>query len=133
MLDRRQKTIVCPTDSKASGGVPRRCMISHYGGEGRDHEDSDGGLYERGRALGCRGAARRRGRRRVLLLGADDRRILPAVVRVAACAARECGFPFDLRGCGTGRIPALQTVPAERGGARGAACGGGGERLPADG
>ena len=58
-------------------------------------------------------AARRLGGRRVLLRGANDRRVLPAFVRVAPCAARERRFPFDVCGCRAGRVPALQTLPAQ--------------------
>src|ERR1035438_2672230 len=66
----------CPTtNSKARGGVPRGCAISHYGVEGRDHDGSDGGFCERGGALECRGAARRRGGWGLLLFGADDGRV----------------------------------------------------------
>ena len=105
--------IFCPTNLKARGGVPGRHVISHYGVEGRDHESSDEWFCNRGRPLGCGGAARRLGGRRVLLRGANDRRVLPAFVRLTPCAARERRFPFDLRGCRAGRVPALQTLPAQ--------------------
>ena len=118
---------------KARDGVPAgRLMISHYGNGRGDHESSDEWFCNRGRALGGGGTARRGGGRRVLLLGADDGRVLPAIVRVAAGAARECCISFDLRGGGTGGIPAVQTLPAERGGACGTARGGGGQGVPCD-
>ena len=49
-----------------------------------------GTTVERRRALARGRAARARGRRHVLLFGANDRRVLPAVLRRAPAAPREC-------------------------------------------
>src|SRR6266853_5852839 len=89
-------------------------------------------LRKRCRALGGRAVQRRGSGRRVLLLRAHHRRLLPPLVRRAARAARECPLPRELRGGGKGRVPAVQALPAERGGSRRAPRGGRGESLPPD-
>src|SRR5437016_10297460 len=78
-------------------------------------------LRKRCRALGGGPAQGPRGGRVVFLLRAQHRRLLPPLVRLAARAARECPLPRELRGGGKRRFPAVQALPAERGGSPGAA------------
>src|SRR5260370_1224072 len=89
-------------------------------------------LAGRRRVLEGGQAARSRGRRHVLLFGAHDRRLLPAVMRGAAAAARERGFPQNLRRRRAGGISAVQALSAERAHACRDAFRGGRARLPAD-
>ena len=55
------------------------------------------------------------GRRRLLLLGAHDRRVLPAVVRRPPPPPGERGLPRHHRRRRAGRLPPLPPVPAGRG------------------
>src|SRR5262249_40482034 len=68
----------------------------------------------RRRALEGARAARTRGRRHLRLFGAHDRRLLPAVMRGPAAAARERDLPQDLRRRRAGGLSAVQALPAER-------------------
>src|SRR5213596_4024179 len=85
---------------------------------------------KRRRALGGGPAQGPRRGRRVLLLRAHHRRLLPPLVRRAAGAPRKCPLPRGLRGGRGGRVPAVQSLPAERGSPRRAPRGGHGESLP---
>src|SRR6266849_6620335 len=137
------------TDSKARAGVlafvpspnmaPRRAERraatekERYHGFRNDEERNRLSAFrERRRTLGGSPAQRPRRGRRVLLLRADHRRLLPPLVRRARRAARKCPLPRELRGGGKRRVPAVQALPAERGGSRGAPRRGRGEGLPPD-
>src|SRR5437016_8452042 len=71
-------------------------------------------LRGRRRTLGGGPAQGPRRGRRVLLLRADHGRVLPPLVRSADRAARKRALPRELRGGRSGRVPAVQTLPAER-------------------
>src|SRR6266849_6682965 len=137
------------TDSKARAGVlafvpspnmaPRRAERraatekERYHGFRNDEERNRLSAFrERRRTLGGGPAQRPRRGRRVLLLRADHGRLLPPLVRRAARAARKCPLPRELRGSRSGRVPAVQALPAERGGSRRAPRRGHGESLPPD-
>src|SRR5712692_6404372 len=137
------------TDSKARAGVlafvpppnmaPWRAQWhaatekERYHGFRNDEErDRLPAFRERRRTLGGSPAQRLRRGRRVLLLRADHRRLLPPLVRRAARAARKCPLPRELREGRSGRIPAVQALPAERGRPRRAPRRGRGEGLPPD-
>src|SRR5437879_2448976 len=104
----------------------------YHGIRNEDERDRLAGFRKRRRALGGRAAQRRGSGRHVLLLGALHRRLLPSLVRRAARAARECPLPRELRGGGRRRVPAVQALPAERGGPRRAPRRRRGESLPPD-
>src|ERR1041385_434290 len=113
-----------------NGAPPQK---ERYHGTHHDEERTRlNAVRKRCRALGGRAAQRGGSGRRVLLLRAHPRRLLPPLVRRAARAARECPLPRELRGGGKRRVPAVQALPAERGGSRRAPRGGRGESLPPD-
>src|SRR6266853_3209099 len=137
------------TDSKARAGVlafvPSPNMVpwrapwraatekERYHGFRNDEErDRLPAFRGRRRTLGGSPAQGPRRGRRVLLLRADHRRLLPPLVRRAARPARKCPLPRELREGRSGRIPAVQALPAERGGSRRAPRRGRGEGLPPD-
>ncbi len=102
--------------------------------EDREHEEGAGGavVCQRRRSLGGGGASGSTRRRDLLLLGAHDRRLLPAELRVPPGAPRECPLPRHAAGGGSGWLPALPAVPPARAGAGRTAGGRGGEGVPAD-
>src|SRR5207253_1185676 len=72
---------------------------------------------ERGRAVAGGTPPRRPRRRPALLRCRLHRDLLPADLPGAAAAARECVVLPVLRGGGAGRLPFLQIVPPQTGGA----------------
>src|SRR5713226_3381226 len=72
-------------------------------------------FFQRRGALGRRGATRSWRGGGFLLFRAHDGRLLPSVLRGASCAARKRPLPFELRRSGSGRVPPMQALPAERG------------------
>src|SRR6266853_6881590 len=104
----------------------------YHGIRNDEQRDRLPALRKRRRALGGSPAQRPRRGRRVLLLRADHRRLLPPLVCRAARAARKCPLPRELRAGRSGRVPAVQALPAERGGSRRAPRRRRGEGLPPD-
>src|SRR6185312_9339847 len=83
-------------------------------------------------ALGRRAGTRCACRRQLLLLGAQHRRVLSAVLRGAPRPPRERGVPRHRRRGGARRLSPVQALPARPAIARRAAGGDGHRRLPTD-
>src|SRR6266513_1529296 len=92
----------------------------YHGIRNDEERDQLTAFRKRRRALGGSPAQGPRRGRRVLLLRAQHRRLLPPLMRLAARAARKCPLPRGLRGGRGGRVPRVPALPAERGGPRGA-------------